>query len=397
MVAFSVSELNSHITNALFAQFPEPVAVEGEISNFSASHNGHWYFVLKDSSAQISAVMFKNSNSRQTVVPHNGMLVQILGSISFYKERGQCQIICQQISKQGIGSILALLEKRKIALQKEGLFEEKHKKPMPVLPLRIGILTSKNGAALQDIFRTFEACNVSLELVLFHTSVQGENAVPEILGQLKNASQSKYDLDIILITRGGGSTEDLLPYSDEGIVRAIFASSIPVITGVGHEVDTPLCDLVADIRAATPTAAATCIADQFIQTKQAVLSMKNNFEQEALSIIYSIKQKIKQSSLDSVSRELRYRITNIRQNIDFLSKKMEKDVQNYLIKIRTVAQQIKMFLQETSPFAILKKGYALVYRDDGTLVIKARQVKADEKVSIKFSDGKKRAIIKNTE
>lgn len=398
MRSFSVSELTQEITSIFREVFPGSILVEGEISNFKCSYKGHWYFTLKDDQTQISVVMFKGSSGKLDFTPKDGDLVQIQGTLSFFKERGQCQIICQDINKQGIGSILAILEKRKKKLQEEGLFDETHKNPMPLLPFRVGVLTSRQGAVLHDICRTLKSFDLTPEVFLFHTAVQGEHAANEIRKQLIKASQSKHDLDIILIARGGGSTEDLLPYSDEALLREIHRSEIPVISAVGHEVDNPLCDFVADFRAPTPTAGASLIGKQLTTTKGAILSKKDELTQEVENLFSETKRKLDTNVLENLSNELNYKILDHRRHVFYMNDMMDKEIKNVLKAKKEMLHHFKLFYHETSPRTILKKGYALVYQHKDTrLLTNAAMLQTKDLIDITFHDGKRTAEIKSEE
>ena len=408
MTVLSVSELSEQIRDALSDKFPQAISVEGEISNFSASQNGHWYFTLKDETSQIAIVMFRGNNTSVSFLPANGMQVQINGSISFYHGRGQCQIICTYIQKQGMGSILAMLEKRKEKLHKEGLFAKEHKKDIPIFPTCIGILTSNKGAAIQDIYRTFTSYGIAPKIILFHTAVQGYNASEDIIDQLHNATQHSPILDVLIITRGGGSTEDLLAYSDEQLVRSIYECPIPIITAVGHEIDTSLCDLVADISVATPTASANFIAEKMLKTKQSINNNKEYITHIALQKLQSIKQTIKTSTITNAMREFSFQISNIRQHLDFISEKINTSISQTFTNIKQKLQYSKTYFTKTSPSAILQKGYTLIHKHTNTsslhtndlsnnkeiLITKANILQHNDSITITFYDGKEHAIIK---
>ncbi len=410
MAVLSVSELSEQIREALITKFPQAISVEGEISNFSASQNGHWYFTLKDETSQVAVVMFKGSNTSASFFPANGMQIQIQGSISFYSGRGQCQIICTHIQKQGIGSILAMLEKRKAKLYAEGMFEQKHKKNIPAFPTCIGILTSSKGAAIQDIYRTFTSHGIAPKIVFFHTAVQGDSAAESIIHQLHNAMASKHILDALIITRGGGSTEDLLAYSDEQLVRSIYACPIPIITAIGHEIDTSLCDLVADTSVPTPTASAHFIAEKMLHAKNTVHNNKEYITHFALQKLQSIKQIIKNSTITNAMREFSFQVSNVRQHLDFTSDKIRSTITQKITAIQQKIQYSKEYFTKTSPSAILKKGYTLIHKYDNalpvrtndntsqketaTLVTRAKTLQQGDAITITFYDEKKYAIIK---
>lgn len=254
----TVSQLTKLIKSHLESRFPA-VEVEGEISNFRPSSTGHYYFTLKDKGAMISAVMFKNRLGTLRFIPADGQLVRVRGRISLYELRGSYQIICESMERAGEGEILAMLEERKRHLAAEGLFDAGRKKPLPLFPKRIGVVTSPTGAALKDILRVTRRRNPGLDIVVIPTAVQGEEAGAKIAAQIR-AAAGVPGLDLLIIGRGGGSLEDLLPFSDEEVVRAVAECPLPTLSAVGHEIDTALSDYAADGAAPTPSAAAELVS-----------------------------------------------------------------------------------------------------------------------------------------
>ena len=255
-----VSEITALIKNTLEQTF-YGVAIEGEISNYRPAASGHLYFTLKDSDSMIQAVMFRGKASRLDFTPGDGQLVIARGNVSVYAKRGNYQILCDSLKKAGEGELLALLEKRKRLLAAEGLFEEERKQSLPLYPARVAVITSPTGAAIRDILRVLGRRSAGIDLVVLPSVVQGDAAAESIANQLRVANDHNLG-DVIIVGRGGGSLEDLLPFSEEVVVRAIAESKIPVISAVGHEIDIALSDLVADVRAPTPSAAAEIVSAQ---------------------------------------------------------------------------------------------------------------------------------------
>ena len=258
---FSVSQINSYLKKK-FNMDPKlkNIQVKGELSNYKSYANGHDYFTLKDENSQIKGVLYKGRKRNLEFEPKNGMKVIIKGSIEVYEKNGYYQLKANTIKKDGIGDLYIAFEKLKKKLQSEGLFDKRHKKEIPKYPKRIGVITAKTGAAIKDIITTINRRYPQCEIYVFSTLVQGDFAAPQIVSQLKKSQ--KYDLDTIIIGRGGGSIEDLWPFNEEIVAREIFDCKIPIISAVGHETDFTISDFAADLRAPTPTAAAELAVPQ---------------------------------------------------------------------------------------------------------------------------------------
>ncbi len=310
---YSVSEITFLIRNMLEDKFPN-VSIEGEISNFRPSSTGHYYFTLKDKDALISVVMFKNRLSSLKFKPEDGMLALARGSISVYPRRGSYQLICESLTKSGEGALLALIEQRKRKLAAEGFFDAEKKKKIPLMPSKVAVVTSPTGAAIKDILRVLKRRNTSLNLIILPAPVQGDGAAEIISRQIRRTN--RYNLgDVIIVTRGGGSLEDLLPFYSEEVVSAIAESDIPVISAVGHEIDLTLTDLAADLRAPTPSAAAEMVS----ASREEIV---RRITQSRKRIIDSVNQRLKHITmlLERVSRE------NIKRNIELILK-------NYILRL----------------------------------------------------------------
>ena len=258
---FSVSQINSYLKKK-FNMDPKlkNIQIKGELSNYKSYANGHDYFTLKDENSQIKGVLYKGRKRNLEFEPKNGMKVIIKGSIEVYEKNGYYQLKANTIKKDGIGDLYIAFEKLKKKLQSEGLFDKEHKKEIPKYPKRIGVITAKTGAAIKDIITTINRRYPQCEIYVFSTLVQGDFAAPQIVSQLKKSQ--KYDLDTIIIGRGGGSIEDLWPFNEEIVAREIFDCKIPIISAVGHETDFTISDFAADLRAPTPTAAAELAVPQ---------------------------------------------------------------------------------------------------------------------------------------
>ena len=272
----SVSELNAIARAALESTFPG-VWVEGEISNFKRAPSGHLYFTLKDSAAQVGAVLFRSQAAGLRFRPEDGLKVQAFGRVSLYEARGSYQIVLDRLEPAGLGALQLAFEQLKARLQSEELFDPERKRPLPVLPRRIGIVASPGGAALRDILRVLERRFASLDVVIAPSRVQGEEAAAEIAESIRRLNRLG-GIDLLVLARGGGSIEDLWAFNEEVVARAIVASEIPVVSAVGHEVDVTIADLVADLRAPTPSAAAEMIVRSRAEFLEAIVTLRRRLD-----------------------------------------------------------------------------------------------------------------------
>ena len=255
---YTVTRLNREVKSVLEQSFPS-LWVQGELSNLAQPASGHLYFSLKDKSSQVRCAMFKNRNRFLKFAPENGMEVIVRAQVSLYEGRGEFQLIVESLEPAGVGALQKAFEQLKTKLQNEGLFDEKHKKSLPAYPNAIGIITSRSGAALRDILHVLERRYPIARIILYPVSVQGSDAVPSIISAITTANR-RNEVDVIILARGGGSLEDLWSFNDENLAREIFASALPVVCGVGHEIDFTIADFVADKRAPTPSAAAELVS-----------------------------------------------------------------------------------------------------------------------------------------
>lgn len=360
---FTVSQINSLLKGVIEESFPL-ITIEGEISNYRPNSTGHLYFTLKDKTSQISAVMFRFRAASLTFVPKDGMFVRCKGSLSVYEPRGTYSISINSMELAGEGNILLLLEQRKRQFLQEGLFDEQRKKPLPLFPKTVGVVTSSTGAALRDIMQIIRRRNSTTGITIFPAIVQGSDAAPSIASQIKIANKFKM-CDVLIVGRGGGSLEDLLPFSEECVVRAVAESEIPVISAVGHEIDWALCDFAADKRAPTPSAA----AELCTPVKSEVISYLQNKQSEFYTAIKSrvenLKLLIKQFSPENMENRFR----NIEQPLLFRFDSAKEDLLNgmseRLKETRIHIEKMKSVLEASNPRLILAKGYSMV-RDKTT-------------------------------
>ena len=390
---FSVTEITGLIKDTLEEGFSN-LRISGEISNCRPSSTGHLYFTLKDKNAMISAVMFKGRQTGLIFIPKDGMLVTVSGNISVYAQRGSYQIICESMEKAGEGEILALLEERKKRLAAEGLFDPALKKPLPMFPSRIAVVTSPTGAAIRDILRVTGRRNSGLDIVILPAPVQGDSAAEKIAEQIKRADDYKLG-DVLIIGRGGGSLEDLLPFSDEAVVRAIAECSLPVISAVGHEIDTSLSDLAADVSAPTPSAAAEIVCagrDGLVQRVEQLyesIQLEMNRRLERLKLIAS---KYSGSRLEESFFIL------IQPALSRFDDLKEELLGCFTDRIRDKRYRLDSAVRElnaVSPQSILKRGYTIMTeKKSGRLIASVQQAAAGTEAEIRFHDGTAEVLVK---
>ncbi len=389
---YTVSQITTIIRTILEDEFPE-VAIKGEISNFRPSSTGHYYFSLKDNDALISVVMFKSRIPNLNFKLTDGMVVIAKGAISVYPKRGTYQLICETVELAGEGDILALIEERKRKLQAEGLFDQSRKKPIPIMPNRIAVITSPTGAAIRDILRVLKRRNMGINLIILPAPVQGDDAAEIISQQLRVANKYKLG-DVIIVTRGGGSLEDLLPFYEESVARAIAESEIPVISAVGHEIDVTISDLAADVRAPTPSAAAEMVS----ASREELLAKVTYLENFLLS---QIKQRLE-----------RYRLIMNNFTTENLNRYFKLMVERYTIRLDDAREQIinsiahifkdKKHRAEiaintiisSSPQETLRRGFAIVEnKKTGKILRTTKGVSLQDTLNITLYQGKLDATV----
>jgi exodeoxyribonuclease VII large subunit len=386
-LALTVSDLTRYIRELLEEDAVlMNLHVTGEISNFSRPRSGHIYFTLKDAGASIRCVIWRSAAERIPLDLQDGMAVEAHGSIGVYEAGGQYQLYVRSLRPAGEGFLYQEFLRLKARLEAEGLFAEDRKRPIPAQPNRIGIVTSASGAALQDMLNTLQNRYPLGEVVLAPASVQGTAAPAEIVRSL-HALNRLGNIDVILVARGGGSLEDLWCFNDERVVRAIAHSTVPIITGVGHETDFTLADFAADLRAPTPTAAAV-LATPDVRDLQDVLESSTyrlNLMFQSILDGQHDRQKTLQNRLERVSPA--WRIQSDRQRLDESEEHAARALRHLLDLHRTRRQGLDDRLQALNPAAVLRRGYAIVSREDGSLVRSVQQVAIDEKLRIRLADG----------
>ena len=386
----SIYELTSQIKIILETDF-EKVAVIGEISNFKRHSSGHLYFTLKDANSQLSCVMWRGRNSLLPFTPRDGMKVIARGSITVYEVRGNYQLDCIELQPAGIGELQLAYEQLKQKLSSEGLFDAEQKKTLPQFPERIGIVTSPTGAALQDMLNIISRRFPSVEIILYPVRVQGVGAKEEIAQAIRDFNAYK-NIDVMIIGRGGGNLEDLWAFNEEIVARAIFDSTIPIVSAVGHEIDFSISDFVADLRAPTPSAAAELVVpnkQELLGTlRDVTFTMFRNVNEQ----IESPKERI-QSMLHSYS--FRRPFDSLRQYIQRIDEFQSTIQRISEFRFQSLKKNIDSFalrLQSLNPNAVLKRGYAIVYANNKA-ISSSKKLHAKEKIDLKFYDGKVSAEI----
>lgn len=412
----------SAVTRYLKAKFDidenlQIVYLKGEISNFKAHTSGHFYFSLKDENSKINAIMFRSNASKVIFKPADGMKVLVTGRISVYEAMGSYQIYVDEMLEDGVGNLYIAFEQLKKKLQAEGLFDEAHKKPIPRIPKRVGIVTASTGAAIRDIMTTIKRRFPICETILFPTLVQGENAKDDIVRNIKRAED--YDLDVLIVGRGGGSIEDLWPFNEEIVARAIYDCKIPVISAVGHEVDFTIADFVADLRAPTPTAAAELAVPN-------MSDLKKHIDQLSIRLNEAIYKKVNYLKLylDSVKNSFVIKnpgvmFENKKQNLDLMNTKLNELMLGKVDKLKNELEKIKKSyvltnpkllykdnvvclkniidkLELLNPLNILSRGYSITYMNDKALK-SVKEVKKDDILKVKLYDGMLEAKVNKIE
>ncbi len=388
----SVTELNRYVKEKVAEdEYLNSVLVKGEISNFKHHYTGHMYFTLKDESSLIKCVMFKSATGYLNFVPKDGMKVIVLGSVQVFERDGVYQIYAKAMQEDGMGSLYKAYEELKEKLSKDGLFDEKNKKSIPFMPKIIGVLTSNTGAVIRDIINVSTRRNPNVYIRLLPVPVQGAGAGEKIAKAIKTMNEKKL-ADVIIVARGGGSIEDLWPFNEEVVARAIYESELPVISAVGHETDFTIADFVADLRAPTPSAAAELAVTDVVE-----LSNRINLYQRRLKMVLKRKTEVMRLRYEKcmnsrVYKEPLDKVNNYYLQVDSLIKEMANITEKKLKDSKLQAIKLITKLDTLSPLKTLTRGYALT-ECDGKIITKASELEKDMILDIRFQDGAKQAKV----
>lgn len=388
----TVTELNRLARNVLEQSFPL-FWVSGEISNLTRAASGHWYFSLKDVGAQVRCVMFKGRNSYLDWTPKEGDKVEARATITLYEARGDFQLTVEFLQRAGLGALFEAFEKLKLKLQNEGLFDAAFKKPLPALPKCIGIVTSPDAAALRDVLTTLKRRMPSIPVIIYPTPVQGKGAAMLIAEAIDQASE-RAECDVLIICRGGGSMEDLWQFNEEVVARAIATCAIPTVSGVGHETDFTISDFVADVRAATPTAAAELVTPSRDGLFNALAQLKQTLSR---NMQYFLSQRAQ--ALDYLARGLVSPLQQIekqRAQLAQLRYRLESNLDRQLQTKQHNLLRLSQNLHHLNPNAVLTRGYAFVQNQAGHIISNSNQLEKGEAVKLTFDVGTADAVITQT-
>ncbi|MBQ8545882.1 MAG: exodeoxyribonuclease VII large subunit [Clostridia bacterium] len=364
----------------------QDIFVSGEISNFKKHSSGHFYFTLKDEKSEIRAVMFKPHAMKVKFAVENGLKVVVHARVSVYQQAGSYQLYVDSIVPEGIGELHFAYEQLKARLSKEGLFDEAHKKPIPKFPKKIGIITSPTGAAVRDIINVATRRYPISTLVLFPSLVQGEDAVANLIGGIEyfNITES---VDVIIIGRGGGSIEDLWAFNDEYLARAIYNSKIPVISGVGHEIDFTICDFVADLRAATPSAAAELATPNIVELSAKIDNFKTRSINNINNKLEEYKSRLRALSSSRFLANPESMLETPKMRLNSCQNKLSNAFDRVVLEKKSIFKESLAKLNALNPLSVLSRGYAVVYNDDGKSIKSVEDIDINKKFNIKLNDG----------
>ena len=388
----TVTALNQYIKEKIAQdEILNNVLVKGEISNFKNHYTGHYYFTLKDENSLIKCIMFKSYTSNLKFMPKDGMKVMVFGTVSVFERDGVYQIYAKAMQEDGMGSLYTAYEELKTKLEKEGLFDKQYKKKIPVMPKCIGILTSNTGAVIRDIINVSTRRNPNVYLKLYPVPVQGEGAAQKIADGIRIMNEQKM-ADCLILARGGGSLEDLWPFNEEIVARAIFDSTIPIISAVGHETDFTIADFVADLRAPTPSAAAELAVPDIVQVQ---IRLENNKARCKLALkkkIEVMKLRYDKCMASRIFKQPMQRIHELVITVDRRMKAMENATYNKLNESRIRAGKVIAKLDTLSPLKTLSRGYCITQKQ-GKVINSTKQLQTNDEIEIIFYDGDKQAKI----
>ena len=436
---YSVTRLNREARSLLEGSFPL-LWVEGEISNFSRPGSGHWYFTLKDEAAQVRCAMFRNRNMLLRFQPENGMQVLLRARISLYEARGEYQIIAEHMEEAGDGALRRAFDILKQRLQAEGLFNSEHKKPLPPFPKQIGVITSPTGAAIRDILTTMKRRFPGIPVIVYPVAVQGAGSAEQI-AKMINVAAKRNECDVLILARGGGSLEDLWSFNEEIVARAIYACPLPIVTGVGHEIDFTIADFVADQRAPTPTAAAELITPNQNELRQRMEQLTSRMQhllqvqlQRATERLHWLSrhiqhpgrrvqdwsQRLDETQLrlnNALSHQLRHslaqvthlqtrlqacnpstRLQSYQSQLAFLQQRVSSAITRYMERKSQTLVNLVHALDTISPLATLQRGYAIVTRTENQQILRnTAQVAPGDKIQTQLAQGKLHCKVESIE
>lgn len=388
----SVTELNKYVKEKVASdEFLNSVYVAGEISNFKHHYTGHMYFTLKDETSLIKCVMFKSATGHLNFIPKDGMKVNVLGSVGVFERDGVYQIYVQAMQEDGIGNLCAKYEQLKEKLEKEGLFDETHKQKIPFMPKIIGVLTSNTGAVIRDIINVSTRRNPNVYIRLLPIPVQGEGAAVKIAEAIRFMNERKL-ADVIILGRGGGSLEDLWPFNEEIVARAIYDSEIPLVSSVGHETDFTIADFVADLRAPTPSAAAELVVADSEDLQNTIAIYQNRLKISLKRKTERMRLKFEKCMNSKIYKEPFQKVKEYYLEIDRLSKQLEGSIDQKINQMKMQFSKEMTKLDALSPLKTLSRGYCMA-EVNHKIISRAENLKTDMEIDLKFQDGCAKAKI----
>jgi len=383
----SVTELNKYIKNKFAGdEFLQNVLIKGELSNFKNHYTGHMYFTLKDETSLIKGIMFKTYTSNLKFVPKDGMSVVIFGTVSVFERDGQYQIYCKDMMLDGMGALYASYEELKNKLEKEGLFDVSHKKKIPMFSDSIGVITSQTGAVIRDIINVSTRRNPNVNIKLIPSAVQGEGAGEKIAKAIRKFNELN-NVDVIIIARGGGSLEDLWPFNEEVVARAIYESNLPVISAVGHETDFSISDFVADLRAPTPSAAAELAVIDVNEAKWKLQNYKNSLRVLLNRKLENMKNRYERCKNSVIFTNPYLGIQNRYQLIDRYIKKLTYVTSQKYNMEKNKYTKLVSILDSISPLKTLERGYSIVQNEQSKVIKSISDVNKGDKIKVVLKDG----------
>ena len=389
----SVTQLNLYVKEKFQEdEFLANVLVKGEISNFKHHYTGHMYFTLKDETSLIKCVMFKTYTSNLDFVPKDGKKVMVLGTVSVFERDGVYQIYAKAMQQEGVGDLHAKYEELKAKLEQEGLFDASHKKPIPFMPKVIGVLTSNTGAVIRDIINVSTRRNPNVYIRLYPVPVQGQGAAEKIAKAIEVMNKNKL-ADVLIIARGGGSLEDLWPFNEEIVARAIYNSELPVISAVGHETDFTIADFASDLRAPTPSAAAELAVPSIEDVKKKIETNKNRLQNGLKRKMELAKLRFEKCMKSSVYTNPLQKINENYMLIDKYTKLLENSMNLKIKEKKTYMVEWISRLDALSPLKTLTRGYVMATNEQGKIIKSVKEVNSEDKVILRFTDGEKKAQI----
>ena len=390
--AISVTDLNYYIKNKIADdEYLNNVLIKGEISNFKHHYTGHMYFTLKDDNSLIKCIMFKSYTTNLKFVPKDGMSVLAFGTISVFERDGVYQLYCKGMQEDGMGSLYTAYEQLKEKLDKEGLFNEANKKKLPIMPKIIGVLTSNTGSVIKDIINVSTRRNPNVYIRLYPVPVQGEGAGVKIAEAIKIMNEKNL-ADVLILARGGGSLEDLWPFNEEIVARAIYNSKIPIVSAVGHETDFYISDFVADLRAPTPSAAAEIVVPNIVNIKQNLDTYNIRLKNALKKKVEIMKMRYEKCMKSRIYTDPLKIINDNYLKIDIITKSIINSINNKLQLSKTEAVKNFSKLDALSPLKTLSRGYSIIEKDK-QIIKDVQELKKDDIVNIRLSNGNKEAKI----